>query len=570
MNAIKNNPYRTLGLFGNSTEKELQKQITILKRFAEIGKNRAFEFDFPFLGDIVRSSETVQEAASKIEQAKNKVHFALFWFLNSGHIDEVALNYLKEGNLDKANDIWEKALRGSIVTDKNFTAICNISTLQLGIVTNNGSFDSEKFTESIELKGKLLLSEAASSFITTVIGEGNSINRDTILKDFVNEIMQIIRPYLNKTNGLKSTQLIDAFRTFPDDIRRYISSKFTDRPLISIENKIEKTNQKRSAIPKGADRYGKELFTNTKEELVILKSIWSINNVQYQIIVNKLVKEIFQCAIDYFVEYRDSDEYDPGERAMVVMKIAKALNPTGQTKNRLEDNIENLQDWIDNSEERNKKSLVKSDIEFIYDKLEEFQNLPVSISNAKYLVVTCNPKLENIQLALGANDNFYIEISSSIVNNALNSLISIMNNEMKGLQSSDSTLLSITAIITGAMVVINMMANMAMNKEIKSHFNQNKIIISDIQSKLNAIYEDNNSSSSGCYVATMVYGSYDHPKVLKLREFRDHRLSKLAVGRLFIHYYYQHSPRLTNRLKDNQVVNKIIKSVLNIIIRIIK
>ena len=40
MNAIINNPYRTLRLFGNSTEKELQKQITLLKRFAEFGTNR--------------------------------------------------------------------------------------------------------------------------------------------------------------------------------------------------------------------------------------------------------------------------------------------------------------------------------------------------------------------------------------------------------------------------------------------------------------------------------------------------------------------------------------------------
>ena len=34
---------------------------------------------------------------------------------------------------------------------------------------------------------------------------------------------------------------------------------------------------------------------------------------------------------------------------MKVMKMAKAINPTGQTKSRLDENIENLQEWIDNS-----------------------------------------------------------------------------------------------------------------------------------------------------------------------------------------------------------------------------
>ena len=96
MNAVRENPYRTLGLFGNATEKELQKQISTIKRFAEIGKSKSFDYDFPFLGDFKREEQTVASAASKIEQAKNKVHFALFWFLNTNHIDEAALNHLNE------------------------------------------------------------------------------------------------------------------------------------------------------------------------------------------------------------------------------------------------------------------------------------------------------------------------------------------------------------------------------------------------------------------------------------------------------------------------------------------
>lgn len=38
------------------------------------------------------------------------------------------------------------------------------------------------------------------------------------------------------------------------------------------------------------------------------------------------------------------------------------------------------------------------------------------------------------------------------------------------------------------------------------------------------------SSSSGCYIATMVYGDYDHPQVLVLRDFRDQILQKHRWG----------------------------------------
>lgn len=345
MNAVKNNPYRTLGLFGNSSEKELQKQIATIKRFAEVGKTKAFDYDFPFFGEVVRSTEKVQEAASKIEQAKNKVHYALFWFLNSGHIDEAALNNLKDGHIEKATEIWEKTLKDSTVTVKNFAAISNLSTLQLGIVTYNGSFDPEKFIASIELKGKLIMSDACDSFITTVIGEGISINRDTILKEFADEVMQIIKPYLNKPNGIKSSQLISAFNSFPNEIKQYVSGKFTDRPINNIENQIEKTKNKRKENPRDAEIYGNELYNETINDLAFLKNIWNVNNVQYQMIVNKIANEVIQCSIDFFnIIIEEDSEFDPFEDAFKIAKLAKSLGPTGQIKDRIDESLSSLEE----------------------------------------------------------------------------------------------------------------------------------------------------------------------------------------------------------------------------------
>lgn len=579
MNAIKNNPYRTLGLFGNSTEKELQKQIATIKRFSEVGKTKVFDYDFPFFGEVVRSLEKVQEAASKLELAKNKVHYALFWFLNSGHIDEVALNNLKEGHIEKATEIWKKTLKDSTLTAKNFAAINNLSTLQLGIATNNGSFDPEKFSASIDLKGKLLLSEVFNNFVSTVIGEGISINRDIILKEFADEILQIVKPYLNKPNGIKSSQLISAFNSFPNEIKQYVSGKFTDRPLNNIENQIELTKQKRVDNPNDADKYGEELYKNTKEDLVFLKNVWGSNNVQYQMIANKLANEILQCAIDFFLEYRDSDEYDPGEAAMKVMKLAKAINPTGQTKSRLDENIENLQEWINDSAEREKQKNIKGDIEVVVSELQRFQNLSDTISNAKDLVVTCKPKLNNIKAALGSTNDFYLKLSSAVVNNALNALISEVNNEQNALQWDRTKIITLPTTINSAIEVMNMMSSMDMMYELKSRFNQNKSIISGIQTQLNQItsratsYSSSRSSSSsseGCYIATIAYGSYEHPQVIELRKFRDNTLSKSSFGRGFIKTYYKYSPKLVEHLKDKPIVNQIIKSILNTLIRIIK
>ena len=50
--------------------------------------------------------------------------------------------------------------------------------------------------------------------------------------------------------------------------------------------------------------------------------------------------------------------------------------------------------------------------------------------------------------------------------------------------------------------------------------------------------------SSGCYVATAVYGSYNCPEVWTLRRFRDNTLDATWYGRAFIKTYYAISPTL--------------------------
>lgn len=346
MNAIRENPYRTLGLFANSTEKELQKQIATIRRFAEVGKTKTFDYDFPFLGDIRREAQTVSTAASRIEQAKNKVHYSLFWFLNMNHIDEAALNHLKETNIDKAIEIWEKLIKDNSITAKNYSAIINLSTLQLGLTTLNGSFRQIQFQRSIELKGLIISSDAFLTFVHSVAGENTSVSKEVILKEFVDEILQIINPYLNKSNGITSAQLIDAFKTFPTDSKQYLSGKFTDRPISNIESQVEKAKDNRTENASDAEQFGAELYKSTKEDLAFLKNVLGANNVNYQVLVNKVANEILQCSIDFFNHFNSENgsDFDPFEDALKVAKYAKSIGANGQVRNRIDETLSTLEE----------------------------------------------------------------------------------------------------------------------------------------------------------------------------------------------------------------------------------
>ncbi|MDA3781362.1 MAG: hypothetical protein PF487_14220 [Bacteroidales bacterium] len=72
----------------------------------------------------------------------------------------------------------------------------------------------------------------------------------------------------------------------------------------------------------------------------------------------------------------------------------------------------------------------------------------------------------------------------------------------------------------------------------------------------------------GCYIATMAYGSYDHPQVKKLRKFRDNYLLQNFTGRLFVKVYYFISPHLVQALRNKPYINKMTRKILDILILI--
>jgi hypothetical protein len=60
-------------------------------------------------------------------------------------------------------------------------------------------------------------------------------------------------------------------------------------------------------------------------------------------------------------------------------------------------------------------------------------------------------------------------------------------------------------------------------------------------------------SQSGCFIATAAVGSYDHPKVVALRIFRDCFLRRHRFGLIFIDFYYKTSPPIANWISRKEM-----------------
>jgi hypothetical protein len=90
-----------------------------------------------------------------------------------------------------------------------------------------------------------------------------------------------------------------------------------------------------------------------------------------------------------------------------------------------------------------------------------------------------------------------------------------------------------------------------------------------VKSNINSIGGPQEQSKGGCYIATMVYGSYESSEVLILRNYRDTVLEKTILGRLFIHIYYFLSPKLVLILEDKAKINLILRKMLNKLVSLV-
>ena len=157
-----------------------------------------------------------------------------------------------------------------------------------------------------------------------------------------------------------------------------------------------------------------------------------------------------------------------------------------------------------------------------------------------------------------------------MANNALGVLVSAIN-EAQGNSVAivDGTLKS---KIDDALSVMSTIGSLTMTQQERHRFNENKATLSNMRDQVMAIANKikERNSSNGCYIATMVYGDYDHPQVLVLRDFRDNVLRKSALGRAFIKFYYRYSPTWVKHLKNCKKINSFIRIVLDKFIKVYK
>lgn len=336
MDIIRNNPYRIAGVLSNANARELQRQKAKINAYANVGKDIVLDVDFPIFSSISRTESNLERAFSAIEQNRDKVKYSLFWFLNSNPFDETAINYLINGDKEKALEIWGKVTYGREVTAKNFSSFNNIGTLQLISRFN------DDIKAGIESKIKLIESDNFENFVHSVADETFSIDTARQIELLVDELLKQFQ------NKYSTSEAMELFSNCNGTTQKYLSKKFTEEPTHKVEIQIESCKKKRKGNKSGAYEFGLKLFTNTEGDLSLLKSLLGISNLKYKAIADQLANEVMQCGIDYFNECQENDASDNYlESAQKLTKLADSIAVGQLTKDRAKDSLLSLEEMKD-------------------------------------------------------------------------------------------------------------------------------------------------------------------------------------------------------------------------------
>ncbi|WP_026947066.1 CFI-box-CTERM domain-containing protein [Algoriphagus marincola] len=183
------------------------------------------------------------------------------------------------------------------------------------------------------------------------------------------------------------------------------------------------------------------------------------------------------------------------------------------------------------------------------------------IEKATNFLEKAYPDLKAYGQSVGIENPKYLEIStalavtaSSMVKMQLSNILLTLNSNNSGLSSLEKEKIKNDLFIASSFYTD--LDTYKLLPEGTQVINENKKILSEVEKKIF-------KSSSGCYIATHVYGSPTSPEVIQLRKFRDQTLSKSKIGQKFIIAYYRFSPKLILLFGNNCRINQVIKFALD-------
>ena len=608
-----NNPFFILGVYSNTKIKERTSHITKIKAYSNVGKSTSFPLDFPTcLTPPKRNDKTIEKALSLINTPKECFNSYLFWLSNSNSIDDTAINYAISGNFDKAVEILSK--------QSKVTSMINLSVMYYLIKQDSKAI--EKAFEVINNHDNL---SSFIEFFNSSSGHNIDITAEDVSTLYIESLLQyydINRLYeiFSSLEGDLSEQIsyLNVKRATPiiESINQVLSKEKYDRDnKPSFSTLIEKARN----ITSATDKLRNDLLKTVGEDSDIAQECCSK--------IASMVRECAIDALSDNLELHEIDKIENIIRNACNISLSDIFKATCEDDfanlNRHRENLEDKElidayNYLCNKHSSLYFDIAKNNGNFICYAIPLIEKITIK---AGYEI---GAKLyDNMVIIIINNIHKVFEQASKRISSEIQSLSSEFELYEK---IQEESAFSFTKDMSLSLQHLHFLCDMYNRRELflsrqiaEAVFsNQDQLVqlkrsnpiyfIRDShweysrqnylstyryekeQEKQRKIREEEerrrkenerknqpqsqnsssstsssiqNSSKGGCYIATLVYGDYDHPKVKVLRHFRDNVLLKNNFGKKFVKFYYKYSPGWVQHLKSKKRINRCIRSILN-------
>lgn len=421
MKEIINNPYRVLGVYSNSPTRERVANKGKMNAFLKVGKEVTFDVDFPILGHIQRSMESVAEADSELTLSADQLRHAQFWYVKATSLDDTAFHYLTEGNIAQAINTWHQEE--------------NVSSLQNAIISE---LLQQQWIKALHIAEELY-SKHANEFTALVFGENTQVDATEMWHYFL--------------DTLSSVTKIQPDDTSIEEWKKYLNEQSIAPLIAKLDKALQQSKGTRKSSPKVRLKSGQELYDKTEKDLKALEKIISNDDIRYQTIADSIGLEILQCAIDYYNQSYAPKNYSVASHAHW-LALKACWTVVGQmATDRCKENYETLGNVCKKLRVGDALKTIKEAIDYYYrgitpekddteSEIDKSSPIVISLLNmdpiisemmtpcekAKNLKEKTEGELEAIKCEWGEDNENYINLSSNVVN-AIISLITLDTNE---------------------------------------------------------------------------------------------------------------------------------------------
>lgn len=495
MDIISGNPYRLLGVYSNSPIKDRIANANRMKAYLKVGRSVSFPLDLlNLIPAPLRIVENMEHANGSINLPKDQLKYALFWFIKVTSIDEIAMGYLQEGETEKAKELFGKK--------ETFSSLINLGVLSL--IQNDQVTAVQTITKVIHNN------DYRVAFVEAVCGNTYQLSEDDLSRLFMDELLIEI----------PAQNLMQLFLKYGISIEDniYLKNKAIDEPIAIINAEIAKARSLKNDDSDAQYSAGVTLMNSTKESLGIIRSILKKNDIQYQMIMDNLAKQILQCGINY---YNNSKELDSAIKAMPIQKYALHIAVGTLTKDRCKENVDILQKIIDELPpldvlrednqirqalerftQHKKRSSLESAL-FPMSRLIGSEPTENDLESVYTLLHDTKIELDRIKKQVTVSCDYYWKMTDLIVNCALSEVIEYVNAITSRSQphlsfEREQTLRNLKVAMNNAMRIMNILDKFDMTSDFKTkRYAPNKNTLMDLKKQLNV---SNQNSNSGCMI----------------------------------------------------------------------